>query len=173
LLINTAITKQVSNIKKTTIGKPEKWLIDVSSSINIDFSPLVHEITEDFVEHTMKRHGDYNTHGTATISGKDFDYIGNILKTPDYVIIGAIRNNTMLNAYAKINDRVTWIYFEEVLISRKNKSLRGKTLYKITRPLLIDEFVKNVTRNNKTDISKAVVLSLQENVQTAGGNPGG
>jgi len=51
---------------------------------------------------------------------------------------------------------MTHLYFEEVLSSRRNKAFRGKTFYKITRPLSFDEFKKNVTRNKKTDISKAV-----------------
>jgi hypothetical protein len=163
----------VSSFEAKEIGKPEQWLIEAASSINLDFSKLVHEITNEFIEHSMKRHGDLNTHGTATIINRDFDSIINILKTPDYIIIGAIRKDTILNAYAKIINKVTWIYFEEVLISRKNKALRGKTFYKVTRPLLIEEFIKNVTRNNKTDISKAKILNFQKNVQTAGGNPGG
>jgi len=77
-----------------------------------------------------------------------------------------------MNVYAKIDNGITYLYFEEVLFSRRNKALRGKTFYKITRPLSFDEFLKNISRNKKTDISKAMFLN-KKNVQTAGGYPGG
>ena len=73
---------------------------------------------------------------------------------------GAIRKKTLINAYAKIEKYITYMYFEDVLNSRKNKSLRGKTLYKITRPLLFHEFISNVSRNKKTDISKAAIINM-------------
>ena len=123
--------------------------------------------------HSVKRHGDPKIHGTATITSTDFDFIPGIVKAPDYAIIGAVRKGTLVNAYAKIDNGVTYLYFEDVLNGRRNKALRGKTLYKVTRPLSLDEFLKNVSRNGKTDVSKAGVLDTGKNVQTAGGNPGG
>ena len=158
---------------KTTIGKPEKWLIEAAASVGLDYSKLSHETTNELADHSIKRHGDQNIHGAATIINTDFEYIINIIKKPDFAIIGAIRKETLVNAYAKIENNITYMYFEDVLNSRKNKSLRGKTLYKITRPLLFHEFVSNVSRNKKTDISKAAIINMQNNVQTAGGHPGG
>jgi len=160
------------SFKVKPIGKPSQWLIEAASSITLDYSGLTHEITNEMTEHSIKRHGDSNIHGAATIISMDFEHIPNIIKTPDYAIIGAIRKEALINAYAIIENSITYLYFEEVLISRRNKALRGKTFYKITRPLLLDEFMKNVSRNGKTDISKAKVLDFK-NVQTAGGNPGG
>jgi hypothetical protein len=52
------------------------------------------------------------------------------VKAPDCAVIGAIRKETLINAYAKIDNGITYLYFEEVLFSRRNKSLRGKTFYK-------------------------------------------
>jgi hypothetical protein len=163
----------MSQFIKTTIGKPEQWLIKAASSIGFDFSKLIHETTNEFVDHSMKRHGNTDIHGAATVKSTDFNIIPDILKAPDYVIIGAMRKGTLLNVYAKVDNSLTWLYFEEILISRRNKVLRGKTLYKITKSLLFDDFLKNVSGNKKTDISKACLLNLKENVQTAGGYPGG
>ena len=159
--------------EKSIIGEPEKWLIEGAASIGLDFSAYIHEVTNEFHDHSLKRHGNPNIHGTATITGTDFERIPDIVKNPDYVIIGAIRKETLLNAYAKVDDGATYLYFEEVLKSRRNKSLRGKTFYKITRSLSFDEVLKNISRNGKTDISKAWILNAKKNVQTAGGYPGG
>ena len=163
----------MSHFTKTIIGKPEQWLIDAAANAGLDYSKLSHETTNELTGHSIKRHGSTEIHGSATITGADFDRIPDIVKTPDYAVIGAIRKETLINAYAKIDNGITYLYFEDVLKSRKNKALRGKTLYKVTRPLLFDEFLNNVSRNKKTDISKAGIFNLQEDVQTAGGHPGG
>ena len=159
--------------EKNTISEPEKWLIEAAASIGLDFSGYIHEVTSAFHDHSLKRHGNPQIHGAATITSADFKRIPDIVKNPDYAIIGAIRKETLLNVYAKIDDGATYLYFEEVLTSRKNKSLRGKTIYKITRPLSFDEVLKNITRNGKTDIARAWIFNAKKNVQTAGGYPGG
>ena len=166
------ISKAVKPFEKNEICRPEKWLIEAGASIGLDFSNLIHETTNEFHDHSLKRHGNHQLHGEATITGADFERIPAIVRAPDYAVIGAIRKETLINAYAKIDNGITYLYFEEVLSSRKNKSLRGKTFYKITRPISLDEFLKNVSRNKKTDISKAIFFK-QKNVQTAGGYPGG
>ena len=163
---------------KTVIGKPAEWLIEAAASIGLDYSMLTHETTNELIKHSIKRHGDQNIHGAATIRLMDFDYIPDIVKAPDYAIVGALRKETLINAYAKIVNGITFLYFEDVLKSRKNKSLRGKTLYKVTRPLSFNEFLNNVSRNKKTDTSKATIfyissVVIEENVQTAGSHPGG
>ena len=158
---------------KTVIGKPEKWLIEAAAEAGLDYSKLSHETTNDLIIHSFKRHGDRNTHGEATITDADFDHILDIVKNPEYAVIGAIRKQALINAYAKHINGMTYMYFEDVLISRKNKALRGVTLYKITRLLPFEVFFNNVTRNKKTDVSKAAVYEAKKNVQTAGGNPGG
>jgi len=155
---------------KTEIGKPERWLLEAAAAIGLDLSGFAHETTNELIDHSIKRHGDRNMHGAATITGADFDLIPGIVKLPDYAIVGATRGKALVNAYARIADGMTYMYFEEVLASRKNKALRGKTLYKVTRPLSPDEFLGNVSGNGKTDISKAMILG---GVQTAGGHPGG
>jgi hypothetical protein len=74
-------------------------------------------------------------------------------------IIGAKRKGRLINAYAKVESGVTYLYFEEILQGRKNRALRGCTFYKVTRPLTADDVLKNVTRNDKTDISKAKIYN--------------
>lgn len=160
-------------LNKTVIGKPEKWLIETAAKAGLDYSKLSHEKTNDLIIHSLKRHGDRNTHGEATITMLDFAHIPDIVKNPDYAVIGAIRKNTLINSYAKHINGMTYMYFEDILISRKNKALRGVTLYKVTRLLPFEGFFSNVTRNKKTDVSKAAVYKAKKNVQTAGGNPGG
>ena len=125
----------------------------------MDFSELTHEITNEFKSHSIKRHGDPKFHGTATITATDFDQISNIVKNPDYAIIGATRKEVLINAYAKIINNITYLYFEDVLKSRRNKTMRGKTLYKVTKPLSFNEFFYNVSRNKKTDTSKAWIYN--------------
>jgi hypothetical protein len=60
----------------------------------------------------------------------------------------------------RIEDGITYLYFDEVLDSKRNKALRSSTFYKITRPLSLDEVLKNVTRNDRTDVSKAKIMTL-------------
>lgn len=60
----------------------------------------------------------------------------------------------------------TFLYFEEVLQGRKNKALRGKTLYRVNKPLTLAGFIKIVTMNKKTDISGAKKIAAR-------GHPGG
>ncbi|GHV89161.1 hypothetical protein AGMMS50267_15210 [Spirochaetia bacterium] len=151
---------------KTIIGKPEQWLIEAAADIGLDFSKLIHEMTNELISHSMKRHGDPKTHGTAAIVMTDFKRIPGIIKEPDYAIIGGIRKDTLLNAYAKSCDGATFLYFEEVLQGRKNKALRGKTLYRVNKPLTLAGFIKIVTMNKKTDISGAKKIAT-------GGHPGG
>jgi hypothetical protein len=150
----------VEIFSKTVIGRPKAWLVEAASSIGLDFSKLSHEVTNHFKNHVINRHGDTAKHGAATVTEKDFENIPGILETPDIVIIGAIRWGLPCNVYIKINMGITYLYFEEILDSNRNKCLRGRTLYKVTKPLSLDEAIKNVIRNDKTDISKAKILTL-------------
>jgi hypothetical protein len=169
----------VRYFEKSKISEPEKWLIEAAASIGLDFSGYIHEVTNEFHDHSLKRHGNPTIHGAATITDVDFECIPDIVKNPDYAIIGAIRKETLLNAYAKIYGNTTYLYFEMVLISRRNKSLRGKTLYKVTRQLSFDEVLKNVSRNGKTDISRSWIYNSKKCPNSRrlsrrlGGNPNG
>ena len=152
----------MSDLTKTEIFKPEKWLVEAAAEIGLDYSILSHEITNELVNHSLKRHGDPKIHGAATVAYADFERIPDIVKNPDYVVIGAIRKNALINVYVQLYNGVAYLYFDEVLKSRNNKALRGKTLYKITRPISIDDVLHNITMNGKTDISKANVLNRKK-----------
>ena len=145
--------------QKTTIGKPQQWLIEAAASIGLDFTGFRHETTDDFKRHVIKRHGNSAIHGRATITDMDFTRIPDIVKIPDIAIIGATRKGRVYIIYAKTYPDMTYIYFEQVLDSRRYRVLRGSTLYKVTRPLVTDDIKRIITRNDKTDISEALIMS--------------
>ena len=144
--------KKVKPLEKSVIGKPESWLIDTASEVGLDFSVLVHEITDHFKNHVINRHGDPKKHGAATITTNDFDMIPVIIKKPDMAIIGARRWGLFCNVYVKIKDSITWLYFDQVLNSKRNRVLRGSTFYKVTRPLAPEDILNKITHNDKTDL---------------------
>jgi hypothetical protein len=82
------ISKAVKPFEKSEICRPEKWLVEAGVSIGLDFSNLIHETTNEFNDHCLKRHGNHQIHGEATITGEDFEQIPAIVKAPNYVIIG-------------------------------------------------------------------------------------
>jgi hypothetical protein len=145
---------------RTTIGTPEPWLIEAAASIGLNYAGLIHEVTDHFRNHVINRHGDPAKHGAATVIDTDFDRIPVIVKTPDMIILGASRRGNLCNVYVKIEAGITYLYFDEVLDSKRNKALRSSTFYKVTRPLSLEEVLKNVARNDRTDISKAKILTL-------------
>jgi len=148
---------------KIVINKPQKWLIEAASSIGLDYSELSHEVTIYFLEHVIKRHNQ----GNLAITERDYKKLPGIVKTPDMAIIGATRGKKVFNAYAKRTDGSTYLYFDEVMDSNRNKALRGSTFYKIKKRLDMDGFVKIITMNGKSDVSKA------KKIIAAGGHPGG
>jgi hypothetical protein len=140
-------------LEVTPVGKPELWLLEAAASIGFDFSGFVHETTNQFRDHVINRHGDPVIHGAATVTDGDFFRIPGIIQAPDMAIIGAKRKGALYIVYVKIETGITYFYFEQILDSRKNKALRGSTFYKVTRSLSLDEVLKSVSRNNKTDIT--------------------
>jgi hypothetical protein len=141
----------VQPFAKIEISKPEPWLIEAAASIGLDFTGLTHEITSHFKNHVKKRHD----HGILAILDTDFERIPGIVKAPDMAIIGAIRGKMLFNAYAKREDGATYLYYDEVLDSNRNKTLRSRTFYKIVKPVDMAGFEKIVTMNEKSDISRA------------------
>jgi hypothetical protein len=85
----------------------------------------------------------------------DFERISGVVKAPDMAIIGAIRGESVFNAYVKREDGITYLYYEEVLDSNRNKALRSRTFYKIMKPLDMNGFEKIITMNEKSDLSGA------------------
>jgi hypothetical protein len=154
----------------TKIGKPEQWLIEAAASVGLDFSGLTHEITTYFVNHGIKRHGNAETEkaqGQTAVTAADIDRIPDIVKNPDYTIIGVKRHEEILIVYSKRFEDGTAIYYEEVLNSKKNKALRSKTLYKKMGTVSGETLLKIVANNAHTDVSGVKM------VVGAGGQPGG
>jgi hypothetical protein len=152
----------MSNFETKKIGKPQQWLIEAAAEIGLDFAGLTHEITNHFITHVISRHGK----GHLAITEKDFDKIPGIVETPDLAIIGAFRKGIPINAYAKRDERATYLFFEEVLNSKRNKALRGRTFYKLIKPLDMENFEKIITMNGITDLTGVKKIA-------AGGHPGG
>jgi len=160
----------MSKLLKTPICKPEKWLIEAAAEIGLDFSELTHEMTNEFISHTIKQHGDTNSEkarGQLPITYSEFELLPDIVRNPNSVIIGAAKYGKIINAYLKRNICSSIIYIEEVLCSKKNKALRSKTMYKKVGMVSDDIFFKIVSNNANTDVSKAKI------VVGTGGNPGG
>jgi len=153
----------VNPFHKTTIGKPKKWLIEAAASVGLDYSELSHEVTNYFKEHVIKRHGQ----GELPITEKDFEKIPAIVRNPDMAIIGTIRKGAVVNVYVKMETGITYLYFDEVLNSNRNRALRGRTFFKIVKPLNMGNLERIVIMNGKTDLSRA------KKIIAAGGNPGG
>ena len=62
---------------------------------------------------------------------------------------------------------VTYLYFDKVLDSNRNRALRGSTFYKIVKPLDMGNLERIVNINGISDLSRA------KKIIAAGGHPGG
>ena len=155
---------------KIVIGEPQEWLVKAAADIGLDYSHLSHETTSEFVKHCIKQHGNDKTErsrGQLPITSADVEKLSEIVKMPDGAIIGIKKYGQIYNAYLKNEKDSAIIYYEEVLNSKKNKSLRSKTMYKKMGKVSNDKFLNIVSSNANTDLtgSKMVVGT--------GGNPGG
>jgi hypothetical protein len=142
----------------TPIGKPAPWLVEAAAGIGLDYSRLTHAITNYFRNHAINRHPDLQT--------EDFENIPEIIAAPDTAIIGATRFGVLHNVYVKRLGGATFFYVDEVLDSRKNKLLRGVTLFKTRREKTLEEVIAIVAGNERTDITNSKIIG-------AGGHPGG
>jgi len=113
--------------------------------------------------HVERRHGQ----GTLAITDHDFTKIPEIVRKPDLAIIGVIRRGEIRNVYVKTEPGVTYLYFDKVLDSNRNRVLRGSTFYKIVKPLDMENLMRIVNMNGISDVSGA------KKIIAAGGNPGG
>ena len=148
---------------KTTIGKPKKWLIEAAADIGFDYSKLSHEVTNHFKDHVIRRHGQ----GKLLVTEKDFEKIPEIVRNPDLAIIGTIREGSIVNVYVKMEPGSTYLYFDEVLNSNRNRALRGKTFFKIVKSLDMENLERIVTMNGITN------LTGTKKIIAAGSHPGG
>jgi hypothetical protein len=153
----------------TSIGKPEKWLVEAAAEMSLDISGISHEYTNYFVNHSLNRHGDTKAEmdqGQIPITRADIGLIPEVIKDPNYTAIGIKRHGVTLIAYAKFFTDWTMIYLEEVLNSRKNKALRSATMFKKKGKIGMETFIKILSNNAHTDVTGI------KKVVGAGGNPG-
>ena len=160
-----------NQLKKWKIGKAEKWLVDHAKFVGIDIDGLNHIITKDFKAHVNKRHGDpekEEPQGQISVEENDYEYLPEVVKSPDRVILGA-KNRQGLNVlnYAKKIGKGTVFYAEELLKSKKNNELRGKTMI-IRKKDADDKLFKHFASNNgKNDLSQIKIIGPV----SAGGYP--
>ncbi|MDR1453558.1 MAG: hypothetical protein LBJ25_06270 [Candidatus Margulisbacteria bacterium] len=117
---------------KTKIGKVDNWSIAQAKKVGIDIEGYDHEVTSDFYEHIEKHKNvqEENNRGNIAITDEDIRKIPEIIEQVDYGVFGFRRDNEYRIIYAKHFKDGTSLYFEEILSGKKNKTLRGKTLYK-------------------------------------------
>jgi len=159
----------MKSFEKNIIGRPGQWLVTAAEAAGLDITGLSHEVTIDFIRHGIKRHGNAEkekAQGQSPVTLADIDRIPDIVKSPDCAIINIKRNKETLIAYSKKFKDSTVIYYEEVLNSKRNKALRSKTIYKKMGTVNNGTFLRIVSNNAHTDISKIKM------VVGAGGNPG-
>ena len=154
----------------TKIGRPEQWLIDAAADIGFDFSGLIHEVTNSFIMHVLKQHGNDKSErarGQIAVTQADIAKIPGIVKTPDYTIIGIKRDSETLIAYSKKCDNNTVIYYEEVLTGKKSKALRSKTMFIKIGNMSNEAFLNIAGNHAHADLSGTKI------VVGAGGHPDG
>jgi hypothetical protein len=156
--------------EKESIGKAAEWLINNAIEVGIDIQGFEHEITNFFINHVLNRHSNPDiekSFGQIPVREDDFNSIADIVKNPDYAIIGAKRNGEDVLFYAKRMEDGSTIYLEEILNGKKNKTLRGKTLFRKKNDINKNALLNIASREGKNDLSKIKTVDLHR----TGGNP--
>lgn len=162
--------KPSKSFEKESIGEAEEWLVNNAKEAGIDINGFEHDITNYFINHVLNRHGDPATEeaiGQIAVKEEDFNNIADIVKNPDRAIIGAKRNGDDILFYAKKMDDGSTIYLEQILNSKKNKALRGKTLFRKKDDIDENALLNIASNKGKTDLTKAKTVDLHR----TGGNP--
>lgn len=145
-----------SKFKRISQGEVSEWFVDVAKQSGFDFTGYEHETSNDFETHVINEHGKGNEKDSANIpvEQKDFEKIPEIINEPDFVTFGVKRDGEDRVIYAKTFDDNTTIYFEEILAGKKNKKLRGKTMFKRADKVDSKKLKKLLDSNRKNDTSK-------------------
>jgi len=149
-----------NRFEKWSIGEAAKWLIDNAKEAGINLDGFVHEVTNYFIHHVKKEHGNPDkekTRGQIAVTEDDFLKISEIINNPDYAMIGVKRNNQNILYYIKRMNDGTTLYVEEVI--DKNKSLRSRTMFKRKNDVDREKFINIVSMNKNTDTSKSRIVS--------------
>ena len=150
-------------LEKVKIGKVKTWIIEQAKDMGIDIEGYYHEVSNYFIRHVLKNHGDEKkemSRGNLPINDRDFMQIPVILEYPDFVIVGAKRNNKDRIIYIKYMENGTMFYFEEILTGKNNKTLRANTMYKSRKKLNKAGIIANIGMNKKTDTAKIKITGM-------------
>jgi len=150
-------------LEKIIITKVKTQYVDNAKNMGIDIKGYYHEISNYFIHHVLKNHGNERketSRGNLPVKDEDFMQIPVIIHHPDYVIFGARRNNKERIIYVKYIDVGTVFYFEEILTGKNNKTLRGNTMYKTKKILNEAGIIANINMNKRTDISKIKITGM-------------
>jgi hypothetical protein len=156
-------------MQKTRLGVADEWLVERAKDIGLNLEGYEHEVTDVFVNHTLKRHGNpaiERGRGQIAITEADFGKIPEVIKVPNLTLIGGKRGARKIIAYAKKMSDNTTLYFEEVIEGSKNRALRSISFFKRIGDVDVKLFENIITGNGKTDISGAKIIA------EPGGQPG-
>lgn len=137
-----------------------EWLSDNAEKVGIDIKNLPHQITTDFITHTLKSHGNSkseNSRGNVAVTKEDFSHIADIVSEPTFALFGVKRDGQDRIIYVKDLDDGTALYFEEILTGNKNKALRGKSLSKQKNKITVEKLKNILEANKRNDISKMII----------------
>jgi hypothetical protein len=99
-------------LEMVKIGKVEHRIVQNTKDTGIDIEGYEHEISNYFIRHVLKSHGDHKkeaARGNLPIEDKDFEQIPAIIEHPDYAIFGAKRNGENRLIYIKIIENGTML----------------------------------------------------------------
>ena len=145
---------------KLNLSPASDWLIKKEKEVGIDISGYMHQITTDFMKHTLNNHGDEKSEeqrGNIAITEDDFTNIQSVFEKPDLVVFGLRRKNEDMIIYTKKLEDGTTVYMEEILSSKKNQALRSKTMYKSKNEISIEKLEKILRENKQNDCSKMII----------------
>ena len=145
---------------KLNLSPASDWLIKKEKEVGIDISGYMHQITTDFMKHTLNNHGDEKSEeqrGNIAITEDDFTNIQSVFEKPDLVVFGLRRKNEDMIIYTKKLEDGTTVYMEEILSSKKNQALRSKTMNKSKNEISIEKLEKILRENKQNDCSKMII----------------
>jgi hypothetical protein len=159
-------------LERIFIVRVTRQEIDHARSTGIDLTDYLHEISNYFIRHVIKNHGQDKTEtqrGNLPITDDDFNKIPDIIESPDFIIYGVKRNNEDRIISVKHADTGTTLFFEEVL--RGKKVLRGVTMYKTKKTLDQNSVIANIKANGRNDLSNIKIASTGGGKTTSTANP--
>jgi hypothetical protein len=161
----------ISVFSKITIGKAEKWLVDMAKEAGFDIDGFEHEVTSHFINHALKSHGNRKKEsgrGQIALTENDFDKISELLKNPDYIVFGVKTKGKNIISYSKKFSDNTTLYFEEILDSKRKHSLLSRTMFKRKNDLNSKQLLSIISGTNGVDMTNAQIKSPRY----TGGRPG-